>query len=433
LAARRDGPPPAALAWAAAAAAGLMLGVGHALVVASVARAASPTTRGAALAATEAAWRAARWRFLRRAARRLGAGSVATAHTEDDQAETVAIRLLRGAGPRGLAGLLATRPGIVRPLVAVSAGEVAAYVAARGLRWVEDPGNASRRHLRNRLRHDLLPALERVRPGFRGWLLALGREAAAWRRDAESLAAAVPARRGEGGALHVAASALAGYDAAGLAVLWPALAARGGVRLDRRGTARLVAFTIRVAAEAAAVGARIPLAGGAEVAVRRGRRVSGDVGPELVLRKQTGPAARMEEVGGADAVPLADGTTLGDWRFDRRPRPADRADAWGATLPADRPLVVRPWAPGDRIAGAGRGGPQAARKVKRFLAEAGVPAEARPAWPVVAAVGPDGASREVLWVPGVCRSDAATGRPETPGQHFFCERIDRRQRRRAGG
>ncbi|MGZ8457998.1 MAG: ATP-binding protein, partial [Gemmatirosa sp.] len=56
--------------------------------------------------AGEAAWRAARWRFLRRAARRLGATTVATAHTRDDQIETVAMRVLRGAGPPGLAGLL---------------------------------------------------------------------------------------------------------------------------------------------------------------------------------------------------------------------------------------------------------------------------------------------------------------------------------------
>jgi tRNA(Ile)-lysidine synthase len=358
--------------------------------------------------------------------------AVATAHTRDDQVETVAIRLLRGAGARGLAGLLAERPGIVRPLIDVPARAVAAYAAARGLRWVEDPGNASPRHLRNRLRHELLPALERVRPGFAASLLALGRSAAAWRREADALAATVPVTRGDGGALHVAASALAGYDADGLAVLWPALAARAGVRLDRRGTARLVAFTTRVAAEAAAVGARVPLAGGAEVVVRRGPRVPGGAGAELVLRRLWAGAAETMEAATA-AVPLADGATLGDWRFDRRAAGgagADRHDAWSATLPADRALVVRPWAPGDRIHGAGR---QAARKVKRFLAEAGVPAEARPAWPVVAALGADGASREVLWVPGVCRSDAATDRPELPGQHFFCERIDRRHRRRARG
>jgi tRNA(Ile)-lysidine synthase len=379
--------------------------------------------RGSLPDAGEAAWRAARWRFLRRAARRLGAAAVATAHTRDDQVETVAIRLLRGAGARGLAGLLAERPGVARPLLDVPARAVAAYARARRLRWVEDPGNASPRHLRNRLRHELLPALERVRPGTRAWLLALGREAAAWRREAEALAAALPVTLGDGGAIHVAASALRGYDADGLAVLWPALAARAGVRLDRRGTARLVAFTIRVAAEAAAVGARVPLAGGAEAAVRRGPRVPGGAGGTTVVL--TRRPVRAGPVVDGGAVPLANDLRLGGWRLVRRPAGPGADAAWSATLPVDRALVVRAWRPGDRIRGGGGGEPRSARRVKRFLAEAGVPAEARPAWPVVVAAGPGGVGEEILWVPGVCRSDAATDRPETPGQHFICERIDR--------
>ncbi|GLC26447.1 tRNA lysidine(34) synthetase TilS [Roseisolibacter agri] len=372
--------------------------------------------------AGEAVWREARWRFLRRAARRLGADAVATAHTRDDQVETVAMRVLRGAGPRGLAGLLATRQGVVRPLLAVGAARVAAYAHARGLRWVEDPSNASRRFLRNRLRHELLPALEAARPGTRRLLLALGREAAAWRAEAEALAESVAVTRAADGALHVALPLLAGYDAEGLAVLWPALAARGGVRLDRRGTARLVAFTIRVAAEATAVGAGIPLAGGIEVVVRRGRRVPGgrEAQRELVLRRA---AAWRPTASPPGNEPLADGLTFGGWRFGASQGEAAAVDpAWSAWLPADRPLEVRAWRPGDRIRAAGK---QGARRVKRFLAEAGIPGRERPGWPVVVAGG-DG--QEILWIPGVCRSDAATDRHATPGQHFICERIDRRPR-----
>lgn len=386
--------------------------------------------------AGEAAWREARWRFLRRAARRLGAGVVATAHTRDDQVETVAIRLLRGAGPRGLAGLLARRPGVVRPLLDVGGAAVAGYARARGLRWVEDPANASSRFLRNRLRHELLPALERARPGTRRGLLTLGRTAAAWRAEAEAVAAAIPVTRGAGGALHVALPGLAGYDPEGLAVVWPALAARGGVRLDRRGTDRLVAFTIRVAAEASAIGAGIPLAGGIEVVVRRGPRVPGgrEAQTELVLRRAAaGPAAAPAP----GAVRLADGACFGGWRFGVGGSTAAGDPAWSACLPVDRPLLVRAWRPGDRIRGAGRGGTGAARRVKRFLAEARIPGAERPGWPVVVAVrdgaGPAPSGEEILWVPGVCRSDAATDRPETPGQHFICERIDRRPRRERRG
>ena len=390
--------------------------------------------------AGEDAWRRARWRFLRRAARRLGGQVVATAHTRDDQLETIVMRVLRGAGARGLAGLLAGRAGVVRPLVEVPATAVARYAAARGLRWVDDPGNASPRHLRSRLRHELLPALEVVRPGFAGEMLALGRSAAAWRMEAEALAAAVPAywdRRAR--AFHVATAALRGYDGEGLAVVWPALAARAGVRLDRRGTARLVAFTIEVAAEAAAVGAAIPLAGGIEVVVRRGRRVPGwDVSDvELVMRR----AAAVGRVRVQVPAPVAlDGAVcFGGWRIVPGGRAASAGDAvvdpWTAWLPSDRRLMVRAWRPGDRVRGAGARGGGEARRVKRFFAEARVPGPERSGWPVVVATrdpgseGPD----EIVWVPGVCRSDAATDRPELPGQLFICDRIDRRARRAGRG
>jgi tRNA(Ile)-lysidine synthase len=396
--------------------------------------------RAALPGAGEARWREARWRFLRRAARRLDASVVATAHTRDDQLETVAMRILRGAGARGLAGLLAARAGVVRPLVDVSAAAVARYATTRRLRWVEDPGNASRRPLRNRLRHELLPALESARPGFARELLALGRTASMWRVEAEALAAAVPVHRDdETGAFHVATAALRGYDGEGLAVVWPALAARAGVRLDRRGTARLVAFTIEVAAEAAAVGAAIPLAGGIEVVVRRGRRVpeGGVSDVELVIRRAAAVGRVRVQV--PDPVPFGDGLCFGAWRIvsDERPsRSGGRVDdAWTAWLPADRTLVVRGWRPGDRIRGAGVRGRDGARRVRRFFAEARVAGPERSGWPVVVAVG-DAASvggEEILWVPGVCRSDAATDRPELPGQHYICERIDRRSRRAGRG
>ena len=390
--------------------------------------------------AGEAAWRRARWRFLRRAARRLGARVVGTAHTRDDQLETVAMRVLRGAGARGLAGLLSARPAVVRPLIDVSSAAVGRYAEARRIWWVEDPGNASRRHLRNRLRHELLPALEAVRPGFGRELLALGRRAAAWRAEAEALAAAVPARwDAPARAFHVATAALRGYDGEGLAVVWPALAARAGVRLDRRGTARLVAFTIEVAAEAAAVGAAIPLAGGIEVVVRRGRRVpEGDVSDvELVMRR----AAAVGRVRVQVPAPVAlDGAVcFGGWRIVPGGRAASAGDAvvdpWTAWLPSDRRLMVRAWRPGDRVRGAGARGGGEARRVKRFFAEARVPGPERSGWPVVVAAG-DAASAgadEILWVPGVCRSDAATDRPELPGQLFICDRIDRRARRAGRG
>jgi tRNA(Ile)-lysidine synthase len=206
---------------------------------------------------TEAAWRVARWEFLRESAGPLQA-RVATAHTEDDQVETVFIRALRGSGPRGLAALYAASD-VLRPLLGVTRDDVAAYASARRVPVVEDPGNGSRRHLRNRVRLDLLPALERARPGFRAELLQLARRSALWREEVEALATACRPRS-DGASVFVEAAPLLALPEAALAYVWPALAARAGIALDRRGTHRLAAFTHRGTA-----GARIPLAGGHEV------------------------------------------------------------------------------------------------------------------------------------------------------------------------
>lgn len=88
---------------------------------------------------------------------------VLTGHTADDQAETVLVNLLRGAGSAGLAGM---RPGHRRPLLAVRRSETVAIAEpiarAAGVTLVEDPSNQDRRHLRNRVRHDLLPVLDEM-------------------------------------------------------------------------------------------------------------------------------------------------------------------------------------------------------------------------------------------------------------------------------
>jgi tRNA(Ile)-lysidine synthase len=87
---------------------------------------------------------------------------VATAHTRDDQAETVLFRFLRGAGSAGLAGIRpVTSDGLVRPLIEVGRFDVERYLRNRGIEWREDSTNAGRRFARNRIRHDLLPQLER--------------------------------------------------------------------------------------------------------------------------------------------------------------------------------------------------------------------------------------------------------------------------------
>jgi tRNA(Ile)-lysidine synthase len=116
-------------------------------------------------AGPEAAARAARYGSLWPAADELGCSWLATGHTLDDQAETVLLQLLRGAGPDGLAGMAVRTGRLLRPLLGTRRTETRAACAAIGLAWREDPTNAEDAPLRNRVRTQLLPLLENLRPG----------------------------------------------------------------------------------------------------------------------------------------------------------------------------------------------------------------------------------------------------------------------------
>jgi tRNA(Ile)-lysidine synthase len=127
----------------------------------------------------EAAARKARYHFLEQAAGRLGARLVATAHTADDQAETILHRIVRGTGIRGLAGMSRVRPlghaTLIRPLLDVRRAELQAYLDALGQPYRHDPSNADLRFTRNRIRHETMPQLqEQYNPGAAEALLRLG-------------------------------------------------------------------------------------------------------------------------------------------------------------------------------------------------------------------------------------------------------------------
>lgn len=121
----------------------------------------------------EDAGRRARIGFLSELRESWHATAVAMAHHADDQAETVLMRLLRGAGPGGLAGM-PYRNGreFIRPLLGVTRAELAAYLAERGLAWREDASNQDTAFMRNRIRHELLPILEQYNPAIRERLAA---------------------------------------------------------------------------------------------------------------------------------------------------------------------------------------------------------------------------------------------------------------------
>jgi tRNA(Ile)-lysidine synthase len=216
---------------------------------------------------TEADWRRDRWQFLAGVADRVQ-GAVATAHTRDDQIETIFMRILRDAGPRGLAALYADSP-ILRPLVDVTRCMILAYATARQVSFVTDPSNTDRRHLRNRVRHDLLPAISATRPHFTGELLDLARRSASWRAQMDEIAATFTVMPDAAGISYVIPRPqLACYPVDELYVIWPALAARMGVVMDWRGTHRLASFTIE-----GETGQSIQLSGGVDILMRRGAMV----------------------------------------------------------------------------------------------------------------------------------------------------------------
>ena len=110
----------------------------------------------------EAAARGARYVAFGEAAVRLGATLVCTAHTADDQAETVLLRLLRGAGLRGLAGIRSTNRQVVRPFLECRRNHLRAFLVEHGEVWREDASNLDVAIPRNRIRHELLPVVEQV-------------------------------------------------------------------------------------------------------------------------------------------------------------------------------------------------------------------------------------------------------------------------------
>jgi tRNA(Ile)-lysidine synthase len=209
-------------------------------------------------APSEEALRYSRWEFLNGWAREVGA-TIVTAHTEDDQVETVFMRVLRGAGARGLAAMYAPSP-IVRPLLGVTRADVDAYVRETGVKYVDDPSNASLAYFRNRVRHELLPAIREVHPRFDAQLLDIARRAAEWRRELADLIDGSASAVAVQGQASVPADFMAGLTEEGLQAAWPEVAGRAGVVLDWRGLERLVAETRKVKP-----GAKIPLSGGATV------------------------------------------------------------------------------------------------------------------------------------------------------------------------
>lgn len=113
----------------------------------------------------EDAARVLRYDFFEKTRKKHKASKIATAHTLDDQAETVLMRLLRGSGGRGLSGIPpVSGKYIVRPLIETDRSAIEAYLNAEGIGWIEDSTNSKKDFLRNRIRLDLIPGLKEYNP-----------------------------------------------------------------------------------------------------------------------------------------------------------------------------------------------------------------------------------------------------------------------------
>jgi len=141
-----------------------------------------------------------------------------------------------------------------------------------------------------------------------------------------------------------------------------------------------------------------------------GRRIQLSGGYEVLRRRDTFEVRRTSPLGTGALVPLVGEVGFGGWRF--RPVGELAAGAWTAELPGDRVLEVRAWQAGDRIRVAPGRPP---RRVARFFADLGIGGMDRAGWPVVLAAG------EIVWIPGVRRSDAAAVRSGRP-LRYLCER-----------
>ncbi|HET9223966.1 MAG TPA: tRNA lysidine(34) synthetase TilS, partial [Roseiflexaceae bacterium] len=375
-----------------------------ATVVARDVRALAQATRGN----LHQAGRVARYEFLAGVAQACGARAVAVAHNADDQAETVLMHLLRGAGPAGLRGMRAIvlweewgmgagnpyppspnpQPLLVRPLLQVPRVAIEAYCAAHGLQPRRDPTNQDRSATRNRIRHELLPRLIEYNPHI---VEALGRTAVICADEhdlaEQALSAAWPA-------LAQARPGAIDFDGGAWQALHPALQ-RAALRrayalLGGHDTLDLAHIEAAQAVIAQGVGRRVELPGSLAIEVSYDGAFTVGAARELDGPQLSGDEIELAVPGRS---PLARG-----WLIEAivcaEGAAADTV-SWEVDLDAGTivgPLVVRRRRPGDRYHPAGGRG---SRRLQDMFVDAKIPRALRAAWPIIVAGG------AIVWAPGL--------------------------------
>ncbi len=310
----------------------------------------------------EAAARDARYRALDAAADDLGLSRILTAHTLDDQAETVLLRMLRGTGIKGLRAIGPQRGRIVRPLLAVRRQELRAYLRDRGVCWLEDPTNTDVRFDRNWLRAEILPRLEARRPGVAANLARLADLA----RDDEAALDAIADGALRRARLPAPGVLLRGSVLGGL----PAAVAS---RVVRKAVEELGA-----SADAGETTAVLALLG-------REPGVAFSGAPDVVAwRIQEGLLLLPRDLLAPDPVTLPGTGTTDAAAWGVRVRvgsdPVAAAWSWRCRIPPDVPLTLRGRRPGDRVST-----PAGTRKIQDVLVDAKVPRPLRDLVPVLVA------------------------------------------------
>jgi tRNA(Ile)-lysidine synthase len=359
----------------------------------------------------EAAAREARYACFERAAARLDATVVVTGHTADDQAETVLLRLLRGAGTRGLSGIRARRGIYARPLLECRRADLRRDLDRRGEPFREDRSNLDLAIPRNRVRHALLPAIEAMAPGG---IRALARlaglaeedEAVLMQAAIETARSLVLSRVGPAGrpeALEIDAAALRSVPPAIGRRVVRALAAEMAPRTTP-GTVQLEAIWRLVQADKPM--GHLDLSGftverrGDAVGFTLRRPGRGAEKPDLKTRPP-GTAGRRLDVPGSVYLPEA-GVTITAERRDGGVDVSDDVsqDIARGCLQADSvdlPLTVRTRLPGDRFRPLGAPG---RRKLQDVFVDRKVPRDERDRVPVVV-----DARGRLVWVAGVALAD----------------------------
>jgi tRNA(Ile)-lysidine synthase len=325
--------------------------------------------------------REVRYGFFRDAMAATGANKLALAHHADDQAETVLMRLVRGASLKGLAGIPPCRDGyIIRPLIGVERGEIEAWLRERNIYFIPDTSAGEQQYLRNKIRHQLLPLLrEAYNPGIAA---TLGRTAALLRQDEQALESLVDemVRRSVEIQNNEHTIAITALQAAG-AQLYGRLVRRiiAGLKGDTRElTEKHIAAIIRLI-EKPGPSRTVQLPGpwcvrrqyGALVFGRRRHapppfNYTSDEMPVLIELAELGVSLHFE------AVPIVDCRAV-----------FDNADALTAYFAVDRAVgavTVRQWRPGDIFYPLGAPG---SKKLKDLFVDLKVPPPERRRVPVL--------------------------------------------------